>query len=279
MFKPNTHLLIIDPQNDFCDIPEFAIPRVPGSGFPRAPALPVAGADADMQRLARLIYAASARDGIDRIHITLDSHSPVDIAHPSWWVSADGVPPGPYTRITAEDVATGVWRTRDPAVQGRSKAYIEELGASTVWPEHCLVGSWGHSVHADVMAALDGWSRHTQRTVNWVMKGLNPFTEHYSALKAEVPDPADPGTWLNQNLVQILSTADYVLIAGEALSHCVAGTVRDLADAVGPEGTRKLVLLADCTSPVRGFEQQAKDFVEEMQGRGMRVARSPDYLA
>lgn len=278
MFKPNTHLLVIDPQNDFCDIPESALPCALGVGYCPKPALPVAGADADMRRLARLVYAAAARNGIDRIHATLDSHSPVDIAHPSWWVSADGAPPGPYTRITAEDVAGGVWRARDPAVQDRTKAYVEKLGASMVWPEHCLVGSWGHNVHAGLMTALDGWSRHSQRPVNWVLKGLNPFTEHFSALKAEVPDPADPGTWLNEALVQALASADQILVAGEALSHCVAGTVRDLADVIGPEGTRKLVLLSDCSSPVRGFEPQAKGFVAEMRQRGMRVARSADFL-
>lgn len=279
MFEPNTHLLVIDPQNDFCDIPEFAVPRVPGSGYPHSPALPVDGANADMHRLARLIRAATARGGIERAHVTLDSHSPVDIAHPAWWAGRDGAPPAPYTLITAKDVANEVWRARDPDTQDRTRSYLGELGESMVWPEHCLVGSWGHAVHADVMAALDSWSRRAQRQVNWVPKGLNPFTEHFSALKAEVPDPADPGTWLNEALVQALEPASRILIAGEALSHCVAGTVRDLADAVGPEGTRKLVLLSDCTSPVRGFEQQAKDFVLEMRERGMRVARSSEYLA
>ena len=52
--SPRTHLLIIDPQNDFCDTPE--VRRPPGA---RA-ALPVAGADAGMQRLAALIRAAGA---------------------------------------------------------------------------------------------------------------------------------------------------------------------------------------------------------------------------
>ena len=44
------------------------------------------------------------------------------------------------------------------------------------------------------------------------------------------------------------------MIAGEALSHCVAGTVRDLADGLGDEQVGKLVLLTDCTSTVGGFD-------------------------
>lgn len=44
-------LLLIDPQNDFCDLPATA------SG---TPALPVAGADADMRRVADLIERGGA---------------------------------------------------------------------------------------------------------------------------------------------------------------------------------------------------------------------------
>ena len=49
----NIQLLIIDPQNDFCDIPERELPV--SQGYRTKPALPVTGADADMKRLAKLI--------------------------------------------------------------------------------------------------------------------------------------------------------------------------------------------------------------------------------
>ena len=50
-----------------------------------------------------------------------------------------------------------------------------------------------------------------------------------------------------------LSEADVVIVASEALSHCVANTVR-------------------------GFEQLGADFVAEMQARGMKTARSTDFM-
>ena len=53
----NIQLLAIDPQNDFCDLP--AAYRPTG----HAPSLPVAGAHADMQRLAAFIRAHAA--GLD----------------------------------------------------------------------------------------------------------------------------------------------------------------------------------------------------------------------
>ena len=69
--KPRTHLLVIDPQNDFCDLPEAWRPQDPlaGDGARLAPALPVPGAHADLQRVAQLIRSAGA--AIDDITVTL----------------------------------------------------------------------------------------------------------------------------------------------------------------------------------------------------------------
>jgi nicotinamidase/pyrazinamidase len=252
------HLLIIDPQNDFCDIPGAA--------------LPVAGANDDMLRLAAFIRERGA--ALDAITVTLDSHSPVDIAHPVWWQDAAGAPPSPFTAITVADVESGKWRTRDPKRQASSLAYVRELELGhkyvlVIWPEHCLVGSWGHNVHAAVKTELDAWARRKLKPVEIVIKGMNPGTEHYSAVRAEVPDPADDDTQVNHKLVRSVIDADRVLIAGEALSHCVAATVRDLESALPAGGARKLTLLADTSSPVSGFEALGTAFVSELTAKGM----------
>lgn len=273
-------LLIIDPQNDFCDIPERERPMLE-NGARLNPALPVSGADRDMKRLAAFI--ARAGDRLREIHVTLDSHNPVDIAHPSWWRDADGAAPAPFTVISAAAVRAGTWRASDPARQARSLAYVESLErngryALVIWPEHCLIGHWGHNLHSALAEALDTWARKRLDTVDFVMKGMNPHTEHYSAVRAEVPDPTDPATLTNETLIAKLATADTILIAGEALSHCVANTVRDIADSLGTENVGKMVLLSDCTSPVGGFERLGEDFVREMTARGMRVASSTDQM-
>lgn len=262
----NTHLVVIDPQNDFCDI--------------AGAALPVPGANADMQRLATFINANAAR--LADIHVTLDSHNVVDIAHPAWWVDATGNSPTPFTVISEDDVAAGKWRARLPEVQARSVDYVKALYracryALVIWPEHCLIGTWGHNVQTDVMAALNSWARSRMDIVDFVTKGSNPFTEHYSAVQAEVPDATDPSTLVNTRLIETLAAADEILIAGEALSHCVANTVRDIANNFGDDNVRKMVLLEDCASPVTGFESLASGFLTEMKARGMRVARTTDF--
>ena len=261
------HLLIIDPQNDFCDLPGAA--------------LPVAGADADMQRLAAFVTRLG--DRLDGIHVTLDSHQPLDIAHPRWWRNAAGESPAPFTLISAADVRDGIWQARDPQQQAYSQGYCEALEANgryqlIIWPEHCLIGSWGHNVHSAVAGALADWGRQRLKTVDYVFKGTNPATEHYSAIRAEVPDPADPDTGLNRALIERLSAADTVVIAGEALSHCVAATVRDLADQLDPADISRLVLLTDCCSPVGGFEALGEQFLADLTARGMRTATSTEFL-
>ena len=262
----NVQLLIIDPQNDFCDIPGAA--------------LPVPGARDDMARLAALI----ARSGVEfeAIHVTLDSHQPLDIAHPGWWCDADGQAPVPFTVIGEADVRAGRWRARDAASQPSSLAYVEQLALRgryqlVVWPEHCPIGSWGHNVYAPLHAALSAWSRRTLLPVNYVMKGMNPGTEHYSAIRAEVPDAADLATQDNAPLIARLKLADTVYVAGEALSHCVASTVRDLIDAFGPAHTHQLVLLTECMSPVPGFEAQAAAFLQEARAQGVRTMTMAEY--
>ena len=280
--SPRVHLLIIDPQNDFCDIPVAEQPADPlAVGRKLAPTLPVAGADQDMKRLAAFIDRAGNK--LFDIHVTLDSHNPIDIAHPTWWTNALGQAPAPFTVITAKDVAAGLWRSRNPLLQERSRQYVEQLESAqryalVVWPEHCLIGHWGHNVHAAVAQSLDAWARKKLDVVDYVTKGSNPFTEHYSAVQAEVPDPSDPGTLLNSRLIRTLSDADVVIVAGEALSHCVANTVRDIASNFGEDNIAKLVLLTDCSSSAGGFEQLGADFVAEMRARGMKTARSTDYM-
>ena len=261
-----THLLIIDPQNDFCDLPEGRRP----AGL--APALPVAGADADMQRLAALIRATR----YDRIAVTLDSHQRLDIAHPTFWRAADGAAVTPFTEIMAAQVRAGAFLPRDPAALPRTLAYLDALEAGgrytlMVWPVHCEIGTWGHQVHADVAEACRAWEAATGRSVTTVRKGENPWTEHYSAVQAEVPDADDPHTQLNRALIDDLDGAARIVIAGEASSHCVRATTEHIVANLPGGHPERLTLVTDCMSPVGGFEAQHRAFLDAMQAQGVAL--------
>tara|TARA_B100000508_G_scaffold31981_1_gene24605 strand:+ start:41058 stop:41867 length:810 start_codon:yes stop_codon:yes gene_type:complete len=268
----NIHLLVIDPQNDFMDIADAA--------------LPVAGANDDMKRLADLVDRVGAK--LQKIHVTLDSHHLVDIAHPAFWRDAAGQSPDPMTMITADSIEDGTWSPRRPDMRDYCIEYAKALEAAgkytlMVWPPHCLIGSWGHNVQGDLSAALDRWSTARVKNIDFVTKGTNVLTEHYGALLAEVPMPKDPSTQLNGRFLAMLQEADVIAVAGEASSHCVKATIEQVADNIGAEHVKKFKLLTDCMSPVIApgvdFPAMADAFLKDMSARGMELTTSADFLA
>jgi nicotinamidase-related amidase len=263
----NTHLVIIDPQFDFCD---------------PTGALFVPGADEDIKRLSAFINANIKK--ISDIHVTLDSHHDIDVAHPVFWRDSSGKNPDPFTLITYDDVKAGTWHTAKPGLQKRMLAYVKSLQDNgryplCIWPPHCLIGSKGYQVVEELYAAMQAWSRERFKTIDFVTKGSNLFTEHYSAVQADVPDPQDPTTQINTGFIQTLMDADEVLVAGEASSHCLANTVRDVANNFGDDSyVKKLTLFEDGTSAVPGFEDLTDDFVKEMTGRGMKITKTTEWM-
>lgn len=282
MTKRNIHLLVIDPQNDFCDLPAEYLPADPlQPGEVLKPQLAVAGAHADMLRLSEFMLRGMR--GLSDISVTLDSHHKVGIERPAMWMQGDGTAVNPFTQITAADVRAGKYLPRNPKATPRVLAYLDALEAGgryvhMVWTPHCEIGSWGHNVHASVRAAYNAWEERELGIVNKVTKGSNPWTEHYSAVMAEVPDADDPTTQLNRGLIDILAQSDLVLIAGEAGSHCVKATTEHIADNFGAGGLDKLVVLQDAVSPVAGFERQYQDFLRDMGARGLQVSTTADLL-
>ena len=113
--------------------------------------------------------------------------------------------------------------------------------------------------------------------VDFVTKGSNYKTEHYSAVQADVPDIEDTSTMLNTRFIGMLEKADEILISGEALSHCVANTIRDIANNFGEENIKKFILLEDASSNVTGFENLGEEFVKEMVSRGMKKTTTEEY--
>jgi nicotinamidase-related amidase len=280
--KKTIQLLIIDPQNDFCDLPADWCPVDATTGAPLLPALPMAGAHADMLRLAGLIREGAA--GISGIAVTLDSHHRFDIAHPTFWKTAHGKDVAPFTPITAAQVRAGDYLPRDLSALARALTYLDELErrgrySLMVWPVHCEIGSWGHNVHAAVKAAYNRWEDSRLGVVHKIEKGSNPWTEHYSAMQAEVPDEDDPATQLNMGLIAALDRSDQIVIAGEASSHCVKATTEHIVENLPSRQLGKVVLLTDCMSPVSGFEAQHQAFLNDMSWRGVVLSTSDKMLS
>lgn len=279
MAQRDFHLLIIDPQNDFCDLPVAYCPTDPVLGTPVLPALPVPGAHADMLRLATLIEHAG--HGLRAITLTLDSHQHLDIGHPGFWQHASGEAVAPFTQIRANEVRCGNFLPRRVSARPRVEAYLAALEAGgrythMVWPVHCEIGTWGHNLHLDLLRALHTWETAHHTAASRLLKGLNPWTEHYSAVLAEVPDTTDPATQLNTALLESLRAAERIYLAGEAGSHCVKATTEHLVAHLGAAHLHKLVLITDCMSPVAGFETHQATFLDAMRAHGLRTATAAE---
>lgn len=264
----NIHLVLIDPQRDFC-LPDGA--------------LYVQGANEDMGRLASTIRRLGNK--ISDIHITLDSHQYVHIAHPVFWKDKQGKHPNPFTLITVADVENGTWRAAKPSLQTYAIKYVKSLEKNKryvlcIWPPHCIIGTPGQALHPEIETAVREWSEKNFGYADFVTKGSNILTEHYSAVQADVPDADDPSTQLNTRFIETVNQADIVLFAGEASSHCVANTMTDMVNYFADDSlVKKIVYLKDASSPVPGFEKMEVDFINEMTGRGMQLMTAKEFLA
>jgi nicotinamidase-related amidase len=226
----------------------------------------------------------------------MDSHRRLDISHPLWYRYIDGSKVCPFTLVSVErnglfgtqinaDGSLGAKKemmTSVPGAYARTVEYEKSLATNArfphiIWPEHCIIGTPGNNIVPPIMDAVHRWEEKNLAVADYVTKGSNPWTEHYSIFQADVPDPSDPGTQLNVKLIEDLEQADDMLLTGEALSHCVANSGNDLGNSFGDAGINKIVLLIDTTSNVTGFEAQGKKFVDDMVRRGMRIAKSTDY--
>lgn len=263
----DTRLLLIDPQNDFCN--------------PNGGTLFVPGAESDMDRIAAMVDRLGPK--LNRIHTTLDQHHVLAIFHPIFIVDRDGnhpitIPDAAPPLISVEGIQNGDWRATHPAFQDYLLFYAQELEKKDryvlcIWPYHCLIGTPGANVVSAVSRAFLDWEKaKAGKMVEYVSKGSNFKTEHYSAVQAEVPDPQDPTTNLNLPLIQTLEEADVILTGGEALSHCWKNTILDIANQFDDSSISKFMFLEDASSSVTGFEKDGEEFVHEMIGRGMQVS-------
>lgn len=251
-------LVAVDVQNTFCT-PGFELFVAGRSGT---------GALDDSRRLCEFVYRNLG--AITQVFPTLDTHQALQIFHPALLVDADGNAPAPFTNVSAEDVAAGRWRVNDAAAEGLgldpdyAQAHLAYYTAAldaggkyslTIWPFHAMRGGIGYALVPAIEEAFffHSIARHTPAAFQ--PKGDNPLTEHYSMLgpEVDVDREGEPLGRRNQPLIEELLRFDAVVIAGQAKSHCVAWTIRDLLEdpTVQERGLEeKVYLLEDCTSPV-----------------------------
>lgn len=71
-----------------------------------------------------------------------------------------------------------------------------------------------------------------------------------------------------------LKQSKQLIVCGQAMSHCVNYTVRDIVENWPKDEMNKITLLSDCASSVPGFEAASEKFVEDMTEVGVVVTTS-----
>jgi nicotinamidase/pyrazinamidase len=256
--KHTLALLLIDPQNDF----------VASNG-----SLSVPGAEDDAKRVADSLL--KNLNNVDGIFVTLDTHQRFHISLASFWENEKGEHPVPFTIITKENLDQGIWKASRPEFQNEAKMYVTKLEQKgkfklTIWPDHCIFGTTGHSIYPTLLDATHAWEDQLDHATTYIMKGNNSLTEMYSAFSAEVPRPDDPNTSINREAIGDLLSYSRIVVAGQAKSHCVNFSVRDLVKIIPKDRIGDIWVCIDGTSPVKGMEDMAEQFEKDMKALGVK---------
>lgn len=292
------HLVLIDCQKDFC-FPEGSLYVGGRDG---------AGALEDNARIAAFIYRNLA--AITTITATMDTHTAYQIFSPAFWIDGDGALLPAHTVIHADDIRAGTYRPNPDMAAWlcggdydwllkQVEFYCAELERAGkyelyLWPPHCILGSEGYTL-AGVVHEARLFHSYARGAQSWTeIKGDNPLTENYSALRPEVLTRFDgrPLAAKNEALIERLLCSDAIVVAGQAASHCVKSSVEDLLDEINardPALARKVYLLADCMSSVTvpdghggfvaDFTPQAEEAQRHFAAAGTHIVRSTDPIS
>ncbi|SDH84483.1 hypothetical protein [Paenibacillus naphthalenovorans] len=256
MKSDNIMLFVIDPQNDFMD-----------DG-----ALPVAGAKKDMARLEAFITANER--AIARIGYSLDTHQPISIFFSVWWADQDGQSPKSYTTITYDDVMAGRW---SPCFHpDESLQCLSQLRSIMIWADHCLQGTPGAAVEPNIYHAIIRHSRRKGLNPLVIEKGLDPISDMYGIVHPEY----NPMNRYDDRMINEFRKYDEVIFAGEAASHCVLTSVKQVMVLFEQETVKpRFSILTDCMSPIAGFEEATSAAFDELADRyGLRFLTSKAIL-
>ncbi len=264
-------LVLVDYQHDFTD---------------PTGTLSVPGAREDVMRLLRWFYASAPK--ITTIYASLDTHLPFQIFFSAWWSDPrTGEPPAPFTPITVADIEAERWVPAQEATWSRHYVHVLAQQARKdlmIWPHHTMQGTQGHMLVAPISEAIAWHSAARSTQPVYISKGLTPRTEFYGIFGAEVHDPSDASSRLNVPLLNEIMQHDRVYIAGEAKSHCVLETIRQLTGHFKdqPDLLQRLHVLIDCTSSVQhptiDFDALAEQELATIQQQGVHMVKSVDVL-
>lgn len=238
-------LLLIDPQNDFAD------PK--GSLY-------VPGAFDAILEICRFIKDEA--DNISDILISQDTHQKFNIGFSDFWEGDFK----PFDKIKTQEILDGkikpVSLRREISVSFRSQ--FQDKEEITLWPYHCLEGSWGWCFPEPLIESLNDWVLHKpkHRTYEVYRKGYIPEIESYSVLSDCKYGAEYPYLLLN-------SLYDKIYVAGFCKDICVAESLKDMRK--DDLYRNKLVILDNCMATIDPNSPNLEIYKDLVENFGAKI--------
>lgn len=241
-------LIIVDPQNSFCD--------------PTQP-MYVPGAEKDCEVIASMLHHYW-----DEVIVSMDMHSMHSMYHDIFWskdkdhsVQFEG-----FGRVTKDNFMVEFFPDNNDYVNKISKI-LERSGYIDIWPVHCVTGTYSASIENRIAEQLGFWSVRASKPIHYMFKGTNPFKENYSMFtnKRQIKKI---NYIFNSTCTHLLDDTLTIYVCGEAASHCVKETVKDIINKYcnlpdcyfNTNVTIKLV--TNATSFIHGYKHVKQNFYD-----------------
>lgn len=255
-------LLCIDVQKDFIEGGPMGVPN----------------SIKDVENITKFIY--KNMDEITNIMCSLDTHTPGQIFHPAWWVDENGNTPNAYTIITYEDVQNRKWipvldDTEDSIEYLKQLNYLGKSNLC-IWPYHCISGTEGATIENELAKIIYFHSVARSCTNPMIFKGTDPKSEMYGIIKPEY----SKDNFINMEVLNTIKQYDEVYVVGEASSHCVLESVKQIAEYFSekPEILNRITILTDCTSSITGYEENTTKEFKELAKVGIKFKKSTEVV-
>ena len=222
-------LLIINPQNDFCN---------------KNGSLYIEHSEQDIENICSLIQ--TKHQLFDKICVVLDTHLMHDIASPYPWVDNNGNHPKPYTILDKNgiDKSTGVeYHNYSNYIDYREyliEHYKNNRTPLIIWPHHCIIGTWGHNIVDKLQKVL---YINDKLPVWYKLTGHEVYRDNYNTVE-------DFKTLFNDDEPSV-----NLYICGESKSHSVYQSVKHIITMNVCRNNRIIYVLQDCTSSIKGFQK------------------------
>lgn len=199
--------IIVDPNNDFVDSK--------GSLY-------VQQAEKGIDAIIRYIE----NENPDAIIVSQDTHQPYHISHRGYWKNDIQ----PFSNITLKEVEEGTiepLKVSKKEVENYLKAIESKGQTHTIWPDHCIKGTWGWEFPERLTAALQQWQQQgeEEKPLHIYEKGEWADAEMFSIFSFANADSIDER---GQKILDEMAKYDEVVVAGFAKDYCVAESVKDI---------------------------------------------------